>query len=374
MYINDMKKRFIQSLILAAIPLCLFFCLNKIAAAETLGTQLKGRILLQAQGHGEAWYVNPANGERYYLGLPADAFNLMRTLGIGVSNADFAKFNGVAPKTLAGKILLKVQDKGQAYYVNSTDLKLYFLGRPADAYAVMRKLGLGISNANLAKITAHTIPQTAPVLSGGQQDAHGCLVAAGYSWCPSRQMCQRMWEEYCAEFKDQYRGQASSTARQPAIATTTESNLTATTSITVATSTTIATSTLVTSTTTNRFLAEYFQNTSLLGDPFISNYTNAINYNWSYSGPDGLGRRNDFSVRWTGNWQFDDGNYNFHADFQAGMNVYIDGVLTISSWRQGGQEKIIDQTVAMTAGWHEIKVEYYKLESLGIAELSWTKM
>ena len=43
-------------------------------------------------------------------------------------------------------------------------------------------------------------------LIGGQTDEHDCLIAAGYSWCPSTQRCQRMWEEYCEEYKDQYRG------------------------------------------------------------------------------------------------------------------------------------------------------------------------
>lgn len=42
-------------------------------------------------------------------------------------------------------------------------------------------------------------------LIGGQQDEHGCLIAAGYQWCPSGQKCMRMWEEYCKEYADQYR-------------------------------------------------------------------------------------------------------------------------------------------------------------------------
>lgn len=32
---------------------------------------------------------------------------------------------------------------------------------------------------------------------GGQKDEHGCLVAAGYSWCSARQECERSWERYC---------------------------------------------------------------------------------------------------------------------------------------------------------------------------------
>jgi hypothetical protein len=40
---------------------------------------------------------------------------------------------------------------------------------------------------------------------GGDRDEHGCLIAAGYRWCPSEQECMRMWEEYCEEYSDQFR-------------------------------------------------------------------------------------------------------------------------------------------------------------------------
>jgi membrane-bound inhibitor of C-type lysozyme len=38
-------------------------------------------------------------------------------------------------------------------------------------------------------------------LIGGQKDEHGCLVAAGYSWCEAKQNCIRQWEEYCTATK-----------------------------------------------------------------------------------------------------------------------------------------------------------------------------
>jgi putative hemolysin len=34
-------------------------------------------------------------------------------------------------------------------------------------------------------------------LIGGQTDEHGCLIAAGYSWCEAEQKCLRSWEETC---------------------------------------------------------------------------------------------------------------------------------------------------------------------------------
>jgi hypothetical protein len=41
----------------------------------------KGKILLQVQAHGEAWYVSPDDGKKYFLGKPSEAFKTMSSLG-----------------------------------------------------------------------------------------------------------------------------------------------------------------------------------------------------------------------------------------------------------------------------------------------------
>lgn len=136
-------------LIFSLIVSFVFFLFTPSVSAASLS----GRILLQVQDKGQAWYVNPLDSRRYYLGRPDDAFQIMRTFGLGVSNNDLNSFLGSkAPTRLAGRILLKVQDKGQAYYVEPLSLKLHYLGRPADAFNVIRSFGLGITNADLAKI------------------------------------------------------------------------------------------------------------------------------------------------------------------------------------------------------------------------------
>ncbi len=48
--------------------------------------------------------------------------------------------------------MLDVEKKGEAYYVNPKDLKRYFLNKPSDAFQVMRNLGLGITNTDIRKI------------------------------------------------------------------------------------------------------------------------------------------------------------------------------------------------------------------------------
>ncbi len=42
--------------------------------------------------------------------------------------------------------------------------------------------------------TAPTPSEAKPRAIGGDRDPHGCLVAAGYSWCEREQACVRPWE------------------------------------------------------------------------------------------------------------------------------------------------------------------------------------
>lgn len=120
--------------------------------AESMAQQQSGMILLQVQAQGQAWYVYPTTLTRFYLATPADCFNVMRSLGLGVSNANMNSYNGYAPASLSGMILLQVQAQGQAYYVYPPTLKMYYLGTPTACYNAMRSLGLGITNSNLAQI------------------------------------------------------------------------------------------------------------------------------------------------------------------------------------------------------------------------------
>lgn len=180
----------------------------------TIGaTNLSGKILLQVEENGEAWYVNPLNNLRYYLGRPDDAFNLMRRFGLGITTENLNKIpigliaqsgtdsdndglvdlledaigtnkynkdtdddsfndkqeliNGYNPngpgkfpdkidyqliERLKGRILLQVESRGEAWYVNPDNGQRYFLGRPIHAFEIMRNLGLGITNNDLSNL------------------------------------------------------------------------------------------------------------------------------------------------------------------------------------------------------------------------------
>jgi len=133
------------------------------ASNAALMNQVKGRILLQVEKHGEAWFVEPETHKVVFLGRPDDAFKAMREFGLGIKNDDLNRIAeagddkgsdaGLANR-LSGKILLQVEDHGEAWYVDPVSKKRHFLGRPEDAFRVMRNLGLGITDDNLAKLAA----------------------------------------------------------------------------------------------------------------------------------------------------------------------------------------------------------------------------
>jgi hypothetical protein len=197
--------------------------LSPLQANAAMADGLSGKILLQVEEHGEAWYIYPENKQRYYLGRPEDAYNIMRSLGLGISNEDIKKIplgilsgygvdsdgdnlsdgledaigtnkmsadsdndshtddieilNNYNPlgadkipldtnlaKRLHGKILLQVQQHGEAWYINPTDSKRYYLGRAQNAFQIMREFGLGITNNDLGQIqkapTDFSVPAT----------------------------------------------------------------------------------------------------------------------------------------------------------------------------------------------------------------------
>jgi len=188
--------------------------------AATVAENVAGRILLQVEAKGEAWYVHPTTKTRHSLGRPQQAFEVMRAQGIGITNADLKKirvgvsvgltgtdtdsdglsdafedaygtdkskadtdsdsfldgnevkngYNAAGPGRQVldtsfaarqkGRIFLQVESKGEAWYVNPADGLRYYLGRPDDAFSAMRALGLGITNADLGAVQDSTTTTT----------------------------------------------------------------------------------------------------------------------------------------------------------------------------------------------------------------------
>ena len=122
-----------------------------------------GRIILQVERNGEAWYVNPETRQIHFLGRPIDALLLLQEIGLGISNADLAKLKGEGADTkgldpalsakLSGKILLQVEANGEAWYIWPENNERYYLGTPEDALRIFRQLGLGIAEVHFVQLS-----------------------------------------------------------------------------------------------------------------------------------------------------------------------------------------------------------------------------
>jgi hypothetical protein len=185
----------------------LFFCFFAFAPqatrADTLTKRLRGRLLLQAQDHGQVWYVNPVDDKRYEV-TADNILTVFRALALGITNADLNKiptdtnflnaqidsdgdgyldiieadngYNVFGPgkaqidknltARLRGRLLLQVENRGQIWYVNPVDDKKYMV-QTATALPLFRQLALGITDADLSQITATANPSEAPEIKNG---------------------------------------------------------------------------------------------------------------------------------------------------------------------------------------------------------------
>ena len=245
------------AIIILIAPLIVFAAAAAVNGSN-LAARLKGKIVLQVQSKGEAWYINPQDSRRYFLGRPEDAYNLMRALGIGIKNSDLEKipvseenFGGVdadsdglsdviesafgtnpqqadtdgdgfsdkeeilnnysplnnkalslnrafANKHL-GKIFLQVEAHGEAWYVNPDNGQRYFLGRPNNAFAVMKNTGLGITNNNLNIIPVRTFTLTSLAQSGNRSDNISSSVVDNINQGPMNDMANIISQPLVAE-------------------------------------------------------------------------------------------------------------------------------------------------------------------------------
>ena len=121
-------------------------------AQRNLASELRGRIIMQVNENGEAWYVNPANNRRHFLGDPSSAFNTMSNLAVGISEEDFKAVESRTRADLSGRFLIRSERNGEMYYINPATLEPNYVGNPADALKLMESRGIGISNSDLQKI------------------------------------------------------------------------------------------------------------------------------------------------------------------------------------------------------------------------------
>ncbi len=148
-----------QATIILVIVFGIFLGLG-INTAQASIADYEGSILLDVERNGEAYYIY--QGHKYYLGRPAQAFEIMKQLSLGISENNFRTglkqvndiwqvyrvINIRLYPYIQGRIILRPQANSEAYYVTpnllaSNGYSAEYLGRPYDAFRIMTKYGQG---------------------------------------------------------------------------------------------------------------------------------------------------------------------------------------------------------------------------------------
>jgi uncharacterized protein YkwD/chitodextrinase len=121
---------------------------------------------------------------------------------------------------------------------------------------------------------------------------------------------------------------------------------------------------------TGAFIGCYYNNITLSGAPSFIRTDSQINFDWSGNVPDRSVGRGSFSVRWQGNFVFDQGTYTFSTVSSDGIRLYIDGSLVLDRWiDQTPTLNTVQQTLSQ--GVHLITLEYYERTGWSVAHLTW---
>jgi hypothetical protein len=132
---------------------------------SALTEKLAGRMLLDVEGNGEVYYVDPVTGGKEYLADGESAQLLLRRRALGINEANFAKLilgeekddasvceENELGSRLRGRIVLRTEENGEAYWILPTNCRAYYAGTYEASYELMKKFSLGIVKKTLAKI------------------------------------------------------------------------------------------------------------------------------------------------------------------------------------------------------------------------------
>ena len=115
---------------------------------------------------------------------------------------------------------------------------------------------------------------------------------------------------------------------------------------------------------------EYYGNRTLWGTVALVRYDSSINYDWGFGSAAAELPADGFSVRWTRTTGFTQGRYRFHAVVDDGVRLYVDGVMIIDSWIDGGRREETAE-IDLSAADHNLRVEYYENTGQALVRVWW---
>jgi len=121
----------------------------------------------------------------------------------------------------------------------------------------------------------------------------------------------------------------------------------------------------------NAWRADYYTTKNLAGY-MISREETAIDYDYLSGSPDPAVGSDNFSARWTGDWDFVPGTNTFRAITDDGMRVFMDDALALDKWFDQPPATYTFTRVFAAPERHRLRVEYYEGAVTARAYFGWT--
>ncbi len=131
-------------------------------------------------------------------------------------------------------------------------------------------------------------------------------------------------------------------------------------------------------TNSNNFVGNYWNTPNVSSSPQIptssptlTTQDSAINFDWGSGSPNSVITNDHFVARWTKTQSFSAGTYRFITNSDDGIRVWLDNDLLIDQWndhalKTDGADRVV------SAGNHQIKVEYYENTGNAVAKLNYS--
>lgn len=121
------------------------------------------------------------------------------------------------------------------------------------------------------------------------------------------------------------------------------------------------------------FRAEFFDNTTLSGQPVLVRNDASLAFDWGIGSPGSAVSPDHFSARWTRTKDYEAGTYRMSVTGDDGIRVLVDGKLVADGWFDQPPTTYSGE-ITLDAGPHTVVVEYYERNGGAVARFEETPL
>jgi hypothetical protein len=118
---------------------------------------------------------------------------------------------------------------------------------------------------------------------------------------------------------------------------------------------------------------EYYDNPDLVGEPALVRNEVDVNFDWGAGAVEHGLPADNFSARWTQTLMLEAGAYRFNARVDDGLRMWVDGVMIIDEWHEGGHD-VYSGHILLDNGPHDVRIEYLERAGDAFVRVWWERI